>query len=323
MSAKIIAEMCQNHNGSKEILRKMIRAAGEAGADYIKGQIIFSEDLAYRLRFEEGFVENNGIRKTIKRPYIPELERLKKLDLQEDDYRWFIDEVQKAGSIPIMTIFTRQRIEFAAKLLWPEKIVKVASPDIVSLPFLRELCDVFDHLVISTGGATDEEIQIATETVKSKGKKLTLLHCISIYPNTLEISNLARISFLRGMADGSGWSDHTLVAQDKIDVSRIASMLGAGMIERHFTILPADQTKDGPVSITPDLLRKLSDFVKLEIDKQKRIVEKEIPLWQKAIGLRKRHITLAEALNMDYFRGRFVSAIGPKVVFNWEDKPIK
>ena len=66
---KIIVEICQNHNGDRQILRDMIYAAKENGADIVKGQIIFSEDLTCRERFEEGHEENNGVRTTIKRPY--------------------------------------------------------------------------------------------------------------------------------------------------------------------------------------------------------------------------------------------------------------
>lgn len=320
---KIIADMCQNHNGNREILKKMIESAARAGAHYIKGQIIFSEDIPLRPRFEEGIVEDNGIVKAIKRPWKAEVERLRKLDLKKDDYKWFIDEVQKNGTIPLMTIFARKRIEFAAKLPWPEKVVKVASPDVISYSFLRELCDVFDHLIISTGGATDEEIIQAAETVKSKGKKLTLLHCVSIYPNTLDIANLSRMVFLRNFADNAGWSDHTLVAQDSIKASKVAIMLGADMIERHFTVLEPHQTKDGPVSINESQLKELADFAKLSSEEQKAIVGKEIPERQIMIGSPNRHLTLTEALNMDYFRGRFASYVNGEWIYNWEDKPIK
>lgn len=316
---KIIAEMCQNHNGDRNILAKMIKTASEAGADYVKGQIIFSEDVTFRPRFEEGIIEDNGIRKAIKRPYKLEVERLSKLDLKESDYKWFIEECARNGVIPIVTIFSRKRIPFAASLPWPEKIVKVASPDIISLPFLKELCDVFDHLIISTGGATDEEIEKVAKTVKDKEKKLTLLHCVSLYPNSLDICNLARMEFLKKFADNIGWSDHTLVEKDGIKVSKAAIMLGADFIERHFTILPFDKTKDGPISITPELLKELSDFAKLSKEEQKNIIEQETPEWRVLIGSPKRHLTLIEALNMDYFRGRFASKVGDQWVYNWED----
>ena len=319
---KIIAELCQNHNGDRNILAKMIKAASDAGADYVKGQIIFSEDLTYRPRFEEGVVEEHGIRKSIKRPFAPELERMSKLDLKESDYEWFIEECVRNGVIPIVTIFSRKRIPFTASLSWTEKTVKVASPDIISIPFLKELCDVFDHLIVSTGGATDEEIEQAAKTIKEKGKKLTLLHCVSLYPNSLDICNLARMEFLKEFADNIGWSDHTLVGRDGIKASKVAIMLGADMIERHFTILPPDQTKDGPVSVNPELLKELSDFAKLSKEEQKKIVEKEIPEWISMISSKKRYLTHQEALNMDYFRGRFASKVNGQWVYNWEDKPV-
>ena len=319
---KIIAELCQNHNGDKNILAKMIKSAAEAGADYVKGQIIFSEDLAFRPRFEEGIIEEHGIRKAIKRPFAPELERLSKLDLKDDDFKWFMEECAKNGAVPIVTIFSRKRIPFAASLPWPEKIVKVASPDIISIPFLKELCDVFDHLIVSTGGATDEEIEQAAKTIKEKRKKLTLLHCVSIYPNTFDVSNLSRMDFLRNFSDSAGWSDHTLVAQDGIKASKVAIALGADMVERHFTVLEPHQTKDGPVSINQELLKELSDFAKLPKEEQKRIVEQEIPDWRVLLGSPKRHLTLTEALNMDYFRGRFASKVDDQWVYNWEDKPV-
>jgi sialic acid synthase SpsE len=319
---KIIAELCQNHNGDKNILAKMIKSAAKAGADYVKGQIIFSEDLAFRPRFEEGIIEDNGIRKAIKRPFAPELERLSKLDLKDDDFKWFMEECAKNGAVPIVTIFSRKRIPFAASLPWPEKIVKVASSDIISIPFLKELCDVFDHLIVSTGGATDEEIEQAAKTIKEKRKKLTLLHCVSIYPNTFDVSNLSRMDFLRNFSDSAGWSDHTLVAQDGIKASKVAIALGADMVERHFTVLEPHQTKDGPVSINQELLKELSDFAKLPKKEQKRIMEQEIPDWRVLFGSPKRHFTLTEALNMDYFRGRFASKVDDQWVYNWEDKPV-
>src|SRR3989338_4536508 len=109
--AKIIAELCQNHLGNRQVLGDAIRAAATAGADYVKAQIIFSADLIYRPRFENGQIENNGVIKTIKRPYQPEFERLQKLDLKPDDYKYFIEEAVKNNVTPIASILARRRIE--------------------------------------------------------------------------------------------------------------------------------------------------------------------------------------------------------------------
>ena len=116
--AKIIVEICQNHNGEKALLKELLHAAKENGADIVKGQVIFSEDLTRRERFEEGHVEANGVRKAIKRPYDAEYARLKGLDLKEEDYRFFVEEAKRIGITPMLTVFARKRIPFVASLPW-------------------------------------------------------------------------------------------------------------------------------------------------------------------------------------------------------------
>ncbi|MDP3779289.1 MAG: N-acetylneuraminate synthase family protein [bacterium] len=321
--AKIIVEVCQNHNGDRALLKEMIHAAKENGADIIKGQIIFSEDLTPRERFNEGQEENNGVRKTIRRPYAPEHERLASLDLAEDDYTFFVDEVQSVGAIPMMTVFSRNRVPMAAGLGWKgEKYTKIASYDCASKPLIADLSNHFDTLIVSTGATFDEEIQQTAAMLKEKNKKFALLHCVTSYPNTLTMANLNRMLWLKQFASKVGWSDHTHVGRDGIKASKVALMLGADYIERHFTVLPADQTKDGPVSINPAQLRELADFAKLSKEEQKAIVAKEIPEWEIMLGHAQREMTHTEMLNRDYYRGRFASLVNNEWVYNWEDKKI-
>lgn len=321
--AKIIVELCQNHNGDRKILKDMIHSAKENGADIVKGQIIFAEDLTHRERFDEGLEESSGVKKTMKRPYLAEYERMKTLDLSEDDYKFFVEECNKVGITPMLTVFSRNRISLAASLPYSgEKMVKVASYDCGSFPFISELADKFDHLVISTGATFDDEIKKTAEILKNKNKKFTFLHCVTNYPNTLIMANLARMDWLKQFTPFVGWSDHTLVARDGIKAAKIAMMLGAEYVERHFTILSVDKTKDGPVSITPAMLQELSLFAKLSKDEQKTIVEKEIPERKIMLGAQERDMTHTEMLNRDYYRGRFASLVKNEWIYNWEDKPI-
>ncbi len=321
--SKIIVEICQNHNGDRQVLKDMIYAAKENGADIVKGQIIFSEDLTPRERFNEGWEEHNGVKKTIKRPYQAELERLHSVDLAESDYKFFVDECNQVGITPILTVFSRNRIPLAASLPYQgEKMVKVASYDCGSHEMVSELADNFDNLIISTGASFDEEIKKTAEILKSKNKDFVFLHCVTNYPNTLSMANLSRMDWLRQFTHRVGWSDHTLVARDGLKVSKVAIMLGADYIERHFTILPADKTKDGPVSINPAMLKDLSDFAKLSKEDQKKNVAQEIPDWKEMIGLPQREMTHTEMLNRDYYRGRFASRVNNEWVYNWEDKKV-
>lgn len=321
--ARIIVEVCQNHNGDRSILRDLIHAAAENGADIIKGQIIFSEDVTHRPRFDEGEDEDNGVKKTIKRPYDAEVARLSGLDLKDEDYHFFVEEVKKAGAVPMLTVFTRVRIPLAASLPYGrEKLVKVASYDCASLPLIRELAENFDKLIISTGATFDEEIEKTAVILKEKNTLFAFLHCVTSYPNTLTMANLSRMEWLRKFVPEVGWSDHTLVARDGIKAAKTALMLGADYIERHFTILPPDKTKDGPVSITPALLKELSSFAKLSKDEQRKIIEKEVPDWQIMLGHPQREMTHTEMLNRDYYRGRFASFVRNEWIHNWEEKPV-
>ncbi|MDP3800087.1 MAG: N-acetylneuraminate synthase family protein [bacterium] len=321
--SKIIVELCQNHNGDRQVLKDMILAAKENGADIVKGQIIFSQDVTHRERFDEGEEEHNGVRKTIKRPYLAEFERMKSVDLSEDDYKFFVSECNRIGITPMLTVFSRNRISFAGSLPYQgEKLVKVASYDCGSLQMIKELSEKFDNLIISTGASFDDEIKHTADFLNKAGKKFTFLHCVTSYPNTVAMANLARMEWLRQFTPNVGWSDHSLISRDGIKMSKVAIMLGADYIERHFTILPADKTKDGPVSINPEQLKELSLFAKLSKDEQKNIVEKEIPNWKVMVGFTERDMTHTEMLNRDYYRGRFASLVNSEWVYNWEDKKV-
>ncbi|MEK7554903.1 MAG: N-acetylneuraminate synthase family protein [Patescibacteria group bacterium] len=318
--AKIIVELCQNHRGDRGLMKEMITSAKENGADIVKGQIIFSDDLTHRERFDQGIEEDNGVRKTIKRPYEAEYARLKTLDLKDDDYVAFVEEANRIGVQPMMTVFSRNRIPLAASLPLKERMVKVASYDCGSHAMVNELANHFDTLIVSTGASFDDEIKKTAELLKSRNKKFALLHCVTSYPNTLSMCNLARMEWLRTLALEVGWSDHTLVARDGIKAAKVGIMLGADYIERHFTILPSDQTKDGPVSITPALLKELAAFNKLSKEEQQKNVEATIPEWRTMVGTPTRDLTHIEMLNRDYYRGRFASNVEGKWIHNWESE---
>ena len=315
---QLIVELCQNHCGDRTLLGEMIAAAAENGADIVKMQTIFSEDLTHRPEFDEGKTDPDGTVRVIRRPYAAEYERLKTLDLTEDDHRFFIDECAKHHVLPMTTVFSRNRIPLVSDLPWPERIVKIASYDCASYPMISELAENFDHLYISTGATFDNEIRKTAEILKQANKEFTLFHCVTSYPNTLEMCNLQRMKWLRQFTDSIGWSDHTLVARDGIKATKAAIALGADVIERHFTILASDKTKDGPVSITPKHLKELREFSAMPQKKQLKIVKLEIPDWETILGTETRDLTHTELLNREYYRGRFGSKIDGKWIYNWE-----
>ena len=314
----VIAECCQNHNGNKQILQEMIWEAAEAGADYAKIQVIYADDLVFRERFETGLTEQ-GVVKAITRPYRPEYDRLKKLELQWSDYRWYIDECRKAGIKPLATVFTRGGVASVAGLGWVT--VKVASYDCASYPLLQDLKGHFRHLFVSTGATYDEEIERAAQVLA--GASFTLLHCVTIYPTPLEQLHLGRMKYLRQFTQSVGFSDHTLVQRDGIKASAAALHFGADVVERHFTILPPDRTKDGPVSINPGQLKTLCNLAHGNAEDRAAYVAEQIGDYQEMVGLARRQLSHAELLNRDYYRGRFgTHRADGSVVNNWDDRPL-
>ena len=241
------------------------------------------------------------------------------MDLSDEDHAWFIEECVRAGITPLTTAFTRSAVPFLGGLPW--KDIKVASYDCASLPLLNELKARFEHLIISTGATHDSEIEAAARLLA--GHRFSFLHCITIYPTPLDALHLRRMEFLRRFTPSVGFSDHTLVARDGLKASIAAIALGASIIERHFTILAVDQTKDGPVSITPPMLSELSRFARMPVDDVKAHVKKEIPEAPFMLGEERRSLSEAELLNRDYYRGRFASKVGQRVIYNWEDTPLK
>lgn len=314
--ARVIAEFCQNHRGNLDMLKKMVRAAAEAGADYAKIQSMLADDLVYRERFEEGKVEG-GKQVVIKRPYKPEYERLKPMDLSDEAHQLFIDECKAAGIKPLTTVFSRSRIPFLATL--PCKEIKVPSYDCASFPMIRELKERFDHLFISTGATYDHEIEQTAQILK--GHSFTFLHCVTVYPTPLDVMNLARMNYLRKFTPQVGFSDHSLVERDGLKAAIAALYLGADVVERHFTIIDRGLTKDGPVSVDPVQLKELVGYARMKKSELEEYVRK-ISEFKQMIGSEQPRLSHEELLNRDYYRGRFASRVGGQIVFNWEDKKV-
>jgi sialic acid synthase SpsE len=311
----LIAECCQNHNGSRDTLREMVHAAAAAGADYAKIQGLYSADIAFRERFEEGSTDPDGTVRTIQRPYGAEVERLARLDLSPADEAWFVEECWRAGIAPMITVFTRASVERLATLGF--EAVKIASYDCASPPLLRDVADAWGRIFVSTGACHDGEIQTAAEVLAEVD--FTFLHCVTIYPTPLEQLHLRRMHWLRSFTPCVGFSDHTKPADTGLRATKAALALGADVIERHFTVLAPDESRDGPVSINPDQLADLRAFADQPRPERIAQLAAEWPEWEQALGQAHRPLSDVELLNRDYYAGRVGSKVGDRVVFNWED----
>jgi len=299
---KIITEFCQNHNGNFENLKKMVEEAAKAGATHGKIQNIYSKNLTFRPQFENG-LELNGIIHAINRPYEAEYKRLKNLELSEKNNKEFINICNDNGLIPMTTIFVKGDSENLKKIGF--KSIKIASYDCASFQLIREIKEYFSEIVISTGATFDEEIIKTSQILNESEIDFTFLHAITIYPTPLNEVNLNRMNFLRNFTKSVGYSDHTETEKNGIDAVLVSIFLGANYIERHFTILNPNETRDGKVSVGPEHIKQIAEFSVLNKESQKEYLDSQILNWKNMLGSEKRSLSKTELLNRDYYRGRF------------------
>jgi N,N'-diacetyllegionaminate synthase len=316
----IIAECCQSHNGSFDLLMRMLDTAAAAGADFVKIQSIRSNQVTHRERFDAGETAADGTTKVIKRPFAAERDRLATLDLNLEQEARFVEACRRAGVKSMTTPFARSTVKEIAPLGFDG--IKAASYDCGALPFLRDLVANWKTVVVSTGATTDEEIAAAAKLLRESGRETYLLHCVTIYPTPPKEMHLARLEFLRLQLDRVGLSCHPRTSELGIDPDKIALALGADCVERHYTVLGSTESRDGPVSITPAQLKELRAFADLPIEERRERVRREVPNWTDYLGSAVRPLSHAELLNRDYYRGRFASPVDGGFVYNWEEKAV-
>ena len=319
-----IAELCQNHLGKEKYVDNMLERCAAAGSDIVKLQFIYSKNLAFRPEFECGLKKRNNVI-AIKRPYLNEFNRLKKLELPLSYYKKFIKRCKFFNVEPMITCFAREDIKKIYELGF--KYVKIASYDCASFPMIKEL-NKFKKIFISTGATYDDEIENTSKICKKLKYDAIFLHCVTIYPTLPKNFNLARIKYLKKFSSKVGYSDHSLSNNKFKNFASLAAIyFGAQYLERHITILDHGKTKDGLVSINPEDILEVKMFSELNKTEQLAYLKDKYRIDIKTVqGKANRKLTKEELLNRNYYRGRFCSKINvnnqSRDLFNWEEAPI-
>ena len=183
----IVAEMSANHNGSKETAIETIRAAKRAGADAIKLQTYTADTLTLDCT-KTDFVINNGsiwdgqtFHSLYQQAYTP-------WEWHEELFRVAKEE----GLVCFSSPFDKTAVDFLESLSNP--IYKIASFEITDIPLIEYAAKKMKPMVMSTGIATEEDIQLAVDTCRAAGNDdITLLKCTSSYPAPIEEANLCMI----------------------------------------------------------------------------------------------------------------------------------
>lgn len=241
--AYVIAELGHNHGGSVDVAEKMIRRAAECGVDAIKLQKRHNKTLFTSALYNAPYENENSYGKT----YGAHREAL---ELDFDAFRYLRQVTHEVGLDFIATAFDAPSVDFLYQC--GLAAFKVASGDCKNTPLMRQMRDTGLPLIVSTGGATVEDVDRISDLMRSEG--LAILQCTAAYPAEPRIMDLRVVStYMRRYQNVIGLSDH----QNGIALAPVAYALGARIIEKHFTLNRASKGTDHAFSLEPQGLRKL------------------------------------------------------------------
>lgn len=248
---KVIAEIGTAHGGNMEKARALIDEAASCGADIIKFQWVYADEI---LHPDTGFVNLPG-------GSIRLYDRFKALEVSPDFFRECLEYTHQKGLLFACSPFGLRSLEELASIK-PDAI-KIASPEVNHIPLLRACASYYGKIpiILSSGVSTLGDIEKAIALLTG-GKKLdqeengmvlpplTLLHCITFYPAPEDEYNVRCVDTLQKIFGiPSGISDHSL---DPVLVPVLASAMGGSMVEKHITLSKKTDGLDDPVALEAD-----------------------------------------------------------------------
>ena len=242
----VIAEIGHNHQGSVERAQELFVLAKQCGVDAVKLQKRDNRSLFTRKLYDTPYDNENSFGAT----YGAHREAL---ELDAASYAELQACARELGLVFFATAFDEASADLLEELDLPA--YKIASGDLRNTPLLRHVASFGKPLIVSTGGATLEDVDRAVETVTAINPQLCLLQCTAAYPVAVEELELGVITTYRERYPELvvGLSDH----QDGIAMAPVAYMLGARVIEKHFTSSHTAKGTDHAFSLMPEGMRKL------------------------------------------------------------------
>jgi pseudaminic acid synthase len=245
----VIAEMSGNHNQSLDRALAIVDAAAGAGAHALKLQTYTADTLTidvadgdFAITDPNSLWSGKNLHQLYQQAYTP-----------WDWHKPIMQRAQAHGMICFSSPFDETAVDFLESLDAPA--YKIASFENTHLPLIRKAARTGKPLIISTGMASVAELNETVDTARSAGcTDLILLKCTSTYPATADNTNLSTIPHMRELFGCQvGLSDHTM----GVGVSVASVVLGATVIEKHFTLSRAEGGVDSAFSMEPQELAQL------------------------------------------------------------------
>ena len=244
----LIAEIGLNHNGSVQIAKDMIYSAVMSGASFVKFQKRYPSSLATKEFLDAPFLKCPTLGST-------QREVRERLELSYDDYKELINYSNSLGVIFFASAFDIPSFEFLMKLEIP--IIKIASHSMTNGPLLKKISESKIPVICSLGGLSDQESEKALNIISSNKK--IIMHCTSSYPTPDNLIFIDTLNYLKNKYNTPiGFSSH----EQGIDISFAAGVMGACILERHFTIDRSMIGLDQMISLNPIEFSELSLRIK-------------------------------------------------------------
>lgn len=239
----VIAEIGVNHEGDVNVAEKLVAAAAEAGASAVKFQSYTAARYVSRSDRER-------------------FERVSRFALDEAAHRRLAKQAERSGIAFISAAISEDWVPLLAEL---GEAVKIASGDLTFEPVIRAAAETGRTVILSTGGGTVEEVDLAVDWIRTSGcgplaDRLVLFHCVSLYPASIEQVNLRSIPFMAARYDVTvGWSNHVIGPEACLS----AVAIGAQVVEVHLTDRKAGRSfRDHQLSFEPNELGDLIARIK-------------------------------------------------------------
>lgn len=242
----VIAEIGHNHQGSLEKCKELFLAAKGAGVNAVKLQKRDNKALFTRVAYNKPYDNPNSFGSTYG-------EHREFLEFGWHEYVTLRDYAKELGLDFFATAFDIPSADFLGKLDVPA--YKIASGDIKSIPLLKHVAKFGKPVIMSTGGATMDDIRRAYDAVAPINKQICIMQCTAGYPPEWHELNLMVIDTLRREFPDIviGFSSH----DSGIAMAIAGYMLGARTIEKHFTLNRAMKGTDHAFSLEPVGMTKM------------------------------------------------------------------
>lgn len=242
----VIAEIGHNHQGSMDLCKQLFDEAKAAGCQAVKLQKRDNKALFTEAFYNSPYNSENAYGPTYG------LHR-EALEFNREQFIELKEYADKLGLIFFSTAFDMPSADFLAELDMPA--YKIASGDLTNIPLLRYVAAKGKPMIMSTGAGTMADVQRAVEAILPINPQLAVLQCVTTYPTAYEDLNLNVIPSYREAFPEVviGWSSH----DNGIAMAVAAYMLGARVVEKHFTLNRAMKGTDHAFSLEPTGMRKM------------------------------------------------------------------